>query len=324
MFDFNKTTISMLILSTNLAFAGAMGPVCNKDTVSLPCHETWEVGIYGLYLQPSYNGDPEQFNIPVGTQFSIEDSLGTVLVRPNLNKDWQWGFKLEAAYNFNTGNDLKVTYYHWNDTTKQRLFTEETVVSETDGITLIPTSTFLLPIITAQWDAINFESGQQLDIGPLKNIRVYGGAQYMRLHHKKTITTIESTSDEAKRSHAFHRFIGGGPRAGLDLNHEWTNGLGLYANGGIALLVGESKFRLLSDSGVRGSFTAIVPGLDMKAGLNYTYVMETGNLKLDLGYLMLNYFRPFHTGASNFGTDGLASDFGLQGPYIGLKWTGNA
>ena len=65
----------------------------------------------------------------------------------------------------------------------------------------------------------------------------------------------------------------------------------------------------------------VVPELEAKAGATYTYSMASyGDISLDGGWMWINYFEPM-----TYGDDGEAhsANFGLQGPYLGLKWVGN-
>ena len=125
-------------------------------------------------------------------------------------------------------------------------------------------------------------------------------------------------------------YNGFGPRLGADMAYDWGNGLGIYANGAGALLAGTSKFSttntnvLLSRSvTTNSSTTTVVPELEAKLGATYSYAMAQGDVTLDIGWMWVNYFNAVRTQGSNLLEASENGDFGLQGPYIGLKWLGN-
>lgn len=318
--SFFKTSTVSLILSTNLVFAGSMGPVCSPTSVTVPCkYVGWELGADALYLQPSY-GDALGY---LGTTNNRNTGAITGVVKNN--PEWTWGFKLEAAYYFNTGNDLNLNWYHMG----KRTF--ETNANNTVGFVQRSMTTDIAAI-TPQWDAVNIELGQHVDFGLLKNIRFHGGAQYARIKTDKlntdTIYAPGDSNDERMYSSSF------GPRVGTDLLYGWDNGLSIYANAATAILVGTSKFNsIIQNTTFPGSGLtyhankrSIIPELEAKLGINYTYTTGPGSLLLNLGYMWVNYFHAqpnmIHRGPGvpfNYATE---VNFAVQGPYAGLKWVG--
>ncbi len=323
MLNLKKTAVAVLALGSSAVFAGSMGPVCSAVNVTIPCEATaWDFGAKALYLKAE-TGDNSGFSPVIDTANVIDHA-------PN----YKWGFEVEGSYHFNTGNDLNINWYHLSNsssasigaqpaTSFTSLFGIETTTVNSASLSLDP-----------KWDAVNIELGQHVDFDSNKAIRFHGGAQYARLTNN-----IDSASDvnfalastavpvtvagftQAQDYH--HTYNGFGPRVGMDLGYDWGNGLGIYANGATAILAGTRSFsdsytdNLTNSVSTSLSRTAIVPVMDAKLGATYTYAMAQGDLTLDAGWMWVNYFNV----RSN--VEGDVSDFGLQGPFVGLKWLGN-
>jgi len=316
MLNLKKTALAVLAFGSSAVFAGSMGPVCSAVNVTVPCEATaWDFGAKALYLKPSVNVD---------SGFSTNGNAPTNAPKYN------WGFEIEGSYHFNTGNDLNINWYHLSKSNSNS-FGAQPAYAFNDPITGAFTSTVEggNSSTDPKWDAVNFEFGQHVDFGDNKAIRFHGGAQYARLanntslnageliHFGTTTTSYDFTSVVNKTYNGF------GPRVGMDMSYDWGNGLGIYANGATAILAGTRATNgTYTDSrhnsiGGSSSDTVIVPALDAKLGATYTYAMAQGDLTLDAGWMWVNYF-DVHNDASSS-----ASNFGLQGPFIGLKWLGN-
>jgi hypothetical protein len=302
MLNLKKTAVAVLALGSSAVFAGTMGPVCTPGSVTVPCERTaWDFGVRALYLETT------------GDDYFSNTTFGTTTRYHETDNDWGWGFQLEGSYHFNTGNDVNVNWYHLKRTTTH------TYDSGTVG------APFFSFRNEPQWDAVNFEFGQHVDFGEQKNIRFHGGAQYARIERDSrwyNTSTTDFRSTERK-------FNGFGPRVGLDMSYDLTNGFAVFANGATALLVGDSKFSNTfgpAASNSYGSRTIIVPELEAKLGVAYTYAMAQGDLTLDAAYMVVNYFDVHHNGfissTATFNPQ-TQSNFGLDGIIFGAKWVGN-
>ena len=341
MLNLKKTAIAVLAFGSSAVFAGTMGPVCTPGAVTVPCESTaWDFGAQALYLKPSYNG-LGQFGLgAIQTTPTAVAGTTTVNTFNNANNsgNWGWGFKLEGSYHFRTGNDLNLNWYHLG-TTQDRsdaLATGTTYVSNfpaTGGFTALAANQASGQLKT-KWDAVNLEFGQLAHFGELENIRFHGGVQYSYINPSVNAALRDSTTTGYELQSSSLKYNGFGPRVGADFAYGWGNGLGMYANTASALLVGTQKFTQsalnVTPAGVQesdnfhGSSTQIVPDLEAKLGLTYTYAMAQGDLSLDVGWMWVNYFNALaYEGAAAGAPLGQTTNFGVQGLLFGLKWVGN-
>lgn len=311
MLNLKKTAVAVLALGSSVAFAGTMGPVCAPGNVTVPCEmQAWDFGVQALYLKAARNSSSA--NYIADTELNGNNRL------VDNDPDWGWGFKLEGSYHFLTGNDLNLNWYHLGDSKETRTFSGNTsLINQVNPGRQVFS-------IDPQWDAVNLELGQHVDFGQFKNIRFHGGVQYARIKNDIRVTGYNVAGVNTYGYAEDAKFTGFGPRIGTDMSFDMGNGFAVYANGAVAVLAGDSDLSAtltpVNPAGVAttvsGSRTTLVPELEAKLGAKYTYAMAQGDLTLDAGYMWVDYLNVQTTAALN------DTDFGVHGPYVGLKWVG--
>ncbi|HHF0523892.1 TPA: Lpg1974 family pore-forming outer membrane protein [Legionella anisa] len=319
---FKKATIAVLGLAASIATAGSMGPVCTPGNVTVPCATNlWDFGAQALYLRSVYGAEK-------AFQF------GTAPLNKELKNDWNWGYFLEGSYHFNTGNDITINWMHFSTSAGQ---------TELFGSLTIPAAN--VPLIPAPFefinrnriDQVNVVMGQHTDFSIRKKIRFYAGLQY---------ANIQSTGDNyyitsivpSLASNPFSKFDntdykGIGPVAGINYAYYITDSLSVTANGGGSILYGTNRYHagfvftplhaIVEQISLRKN--AIVPSLEAKLGVNYAHATPIGLANIQVGYQVVNYFHVLEEQIlPNLFGPVRAVDYGVYGPYFGLKLISNA
>ncbi|KTC91530.1 Lpg1974 family pore-forming outer membrane protein [Fluoribacter dumoffii] len=319
---FKKITISVLGLAASIATAGSMGPVCTPGNVTVPCvTNLWDFSAQALYLRSIY-----------GSEKSIQ--FGTLPLNKEIKNDWNWGYRLEGSYHFNTGNDVSVNWMHYSTSIDP---------TELAGVLVIPS--IGLPPIPAPFefisrnriDQVNVVMGQHTDLGMRDKMRFYGGLQYANIQStSKSYYITEEIPFIA--SNPFSKFDnteykGFGPVVGIDYAYYLTNALSLTANGSGSILIGTNRYHagftvypteaIVEQVAYRKK--GVVPSLEAKLGINFAQQTPIGLANIQAGYQIVNYFHVLEaqTLPNLFGPVRTV-DYGLFGPYFGLKLIGNA
>lgn len=323
-----KTTIAVLgLVASGYAAAGAMGPVCTPGNVTVPCEaRKWELGADALYMRPIYSAHKSLQFVPTVPTGAVSSEVADV------RDDWSWGFRVMGSFYFNTGNDITVNWTHLNSKGDFNNLLAPLAVP--------PATVLQVPAnyeSRDQFDQANIVLGQHVDVSARKKMRFFGGMQYANIQSNatsylnypliplqfgSTVSVFDNTD-----------FKGIGPVAGIDYSYALFNGLSVTANGTGSILVGTSRYHegFVVDNlhaiyaQVSARKKSIVPSLEAKLGLNYAHDFWEGTINIDAGYQAINYFNPLFS--QNFQLPNAqvqAVNYGLFGPYFGLKYVGNA
>lgn len=303
------------VILGSLAFAGTMSsfPHCISNQVTVPCNTSaWDLGVQALFLKPLYSATKQY-------EFSSNS------LKENTS-DWNWGYRIEASYHFNTGNDLSMTWTHVDSDFNHSNFSEITPFVESLSI---PFAVYQKEI----FEQVNLLFGQYAFLSAAKSMHFFSGLQYAKIqvdssNFYETSLPIVAPLGFVQDKNTY--FKGVGPIVGVDYDYKLPYHVSLTAQASLALLYGNgyynnsyvflpSELVILSTYANKSSF---VPSTEMKVGLKYLNLLSEGFLTIEGGYQALNYLRALHASQPGCFNCLTSSDFGLYGPYLGVKWVG--
>lgn len=342
MVNLKKAALAVLALGVSAAATAGMyapppAPGCQAGDVSVGCEKRgWMIGAEALYVKVGNVG-----------QVTATQSAALVNDVPVYNTDfdgfapdWNWGFRLQAAYMFGTGNDINVNWTHFVKDSNQTVSNSD-AGSQLYGLfisNVLATGEAIDNVETAvdnKFDSINFEFGQTVHFGEKVDTRFHAGLQYANIRQTLSQTGWNGIdADATDYSSTESKFNGIGPRAGLDSSYNFGNGMSVFGNFAGAILVGQLKYSatetftdadgnatgpsLSSDSSASTSF---VPEAEARLGVAYSKPMAQGDLKVEAGYQVAEYWDALST--TTYGETEDSTAFNFQGVFLGLTWTGN-
>lgn len=308
-------------------------------------------------------------NLPSGFEFSVTGDwlqptasnvyygiLTTPLPLPTPNwrskaidPSYSFGYALAARYMFAcTGNDVGLSWDH--------LYT-----TDSDSFHAIG-SQFVAPFyevgpnggairqahgkVKFKFDVINLDAGQFVNLGQHVRLHLFGGLSGAYLKQELTTVFQDNLPTFVVKHEDDSRYLGIGPRFGLDTTYYVGCGFGVTGEAAGSMLIGTLKTNTSFTSsspqllalGIVSNHQAIsaddttqvVPGFDAKLGLNYTHQFCANTiLRVEAGYRAATYFNAINqfnpstvVQAIELGTVAVAtmaqtqSNFGVNGPYL--------
>ncbi len=331
-------------LSFALVALGLSAPAFADSTVLVPSqHGGFKVGIDALYLRPT-NSD-----LNYATTVSFPTNFRQGFERnATIDPSYDWGFYAQVGYLFPcTGNDLTLAYtYLRSDET-------DSVVGVSSGEALLlpigqlfSGATFGVATGKAKFDlnAVDLEGGQRFTTGTY-DMRMFAGLRYANIDHQlQSFGAPFSSSGTTFGAQEFKsQFRGLGPRIGVDGRYCLSSGFGVDANLSTALLIGHvdgcydaafttgtgDDLTVTNFSAKNGSENRVVPVLEGKLGVDYTYIMDCrckSALTFEAGYQATNYFnaddhaRVVSTSGTSFAYQNNTSDVAFDGIYFGVRY----
>ncbi len=300
-----KITLAFLGLATMpVAFAGTMGMVCVPGKVIVPCHESqWSFAADALYVD-TVNSAKAYATLTPGA------------IAP-LNNPWDWGVHLAGSYQYNTGNDIALSWLHATAMDSQFGLTGPFVIPTLAQPVVLPFS------LTNQnsIDKVDAVLGQEVQLSPRNTLRFYAGAQYAGI--QQNIIHYYAPGGYSDKVN----YKGAGPVVGLDYSYEVLPQLSIIANSATSFLYGPTLMNsgyVISSVNFATQYekrNTVVPGFEAKLGVSYAYTMAQGVVNVRAGYQVVDYLNAFQTADA---TSITTSNYALYGPYFGLKYIANA
>ncbi|MDF3054537.1 MAG: hypothetical protein K0Q74_444 [Gammaproteobacteria bacterium] len=222
--------------------------------------------------------------------------------------------------------------------------------------------------VNTKLDAIDLDVGQYVDIGTRLRMRMFGGLRFARVSsdlstdfYSTEVNNSEGEITEVRLNEQFNsKFTGVGPRVGVDSVYHIGSCFGVVARAAVGLLVGQTEtdsqfaynatthFReiLAAEQNLSAKIdssdsTRVVPVLDAKLGLNYSFTFENQSiLTLEAGYQATQYIDAIDRLDGGFSVASISdnkniereanliqgqavrttSGIGFSGPYLSLNW----
>lgn len=343
-----RLVLALVAMSVSpLTFAGTYTPpVCTSHAVTIPCESTaWDVGFEVFWA----NATPDDLNYAYTT--NIGDNAFSY---KRQEVEYQFGFELDVSMHFATGNDLTVRWERSHNDHRDNFVAPLTDTSRVitnygvDGSLFFNSNKVVVPgdAVSSQYrynfDAVNAEFGQHIDVGDDMDLRLHGGLQYARIDFTKTLqyTTAKGAQGSTNITNSLvteSDFDGLGARMGLDADYYVGQGFGVVGRGAIGLIVGNIESQLLayndatgSGATLSGTGTAVlkevinfesenvvVPTALIKAGVNYGNDMFYGHVNFEAGWRWEGYFQSIRF-VPNVAAE--VSSFTLAGPYLSVSY----
>jgi hypothetical protein len=325
-----KSLFFLMFLGPIGCFAGMMN-ACQAEGVLASCRlPLWTVGGHAMYVQAT--------SAAFQQQSYQHDSLSTTSFETGANLPWAWGFALDAAYQYEEANSLTLNWYHLRTEAQVALAAPISYTNwvAVDPLTMAPVvfESFVIDnaqtVIKPAWDQVNAALAKTIHLGASAKLHLHGGVNYSHVAYTGKYFVegaVQLKNEGAKSLNQLHGFSasynGFGLRTGFQAIHDFENHFSLYADAAVSMLAGTQKSSQQIDTKLdarsydgfyNNSQMRVVPEFDGRLGAAYDYQLVQGILSADISWLWVNYFNAF---TSN------AYDFGIQGLYFGLKWTGD-
>lgn len=266
---------------------------------------SWDFYSTGLYLKPQNINN-------ITTSISEDPSV-------NLPTQFEWGFNLKGRYFFDGGRDTKIIWVHFKDEKDETLLEPKQIRS--NDPTLNSQGGLVPYAYTSQFDILEFEYGQNIDLFNRLHMRIHGGLEYanIRSDYRYTVDiTNNNTRTQDSESNQYSYYVVG-PRIGLQFDYSVFDSWDIVVEGSASVLqqIGQYDITinlLVTNGGAtqlqrtlttQNDLEGPLVGIEMLFGISHELTSLSHHLSFTGGY------------TSYIFTESWAS---WGGGYIGAKW----
>lgn len=321
--------IALAALSVSASSLAAGFPACTSHKVGVPCNKkAWDISVEGIWGQPT-NDDLDIW--------TWQDNNGNLyqnnFVDPDQDDRADMGFRLAWSYHATQGREFALSWTRYDEKHRENLSAEE--VEDDTSATMRANARF-------EFDAINAEFAQHVNLGSRMDLRLHAGVQYVNLDHHLSFSDpvgFDGGDNDYTMANFTSRLDAFGARFGTGMNYAINHDIHVIASAAVSLLVGDidSKYEDLSnrndvfqkvDNGLDDRHT-VLPATEGRIGINYTHGVDKGMVTAELGYHVQTVYhsiihaQPIEGFGGNNGPTSprqSISNFGFHGPYLKLKY----
>ena len=343
----------LAILSAACLFTGsAQADECCQPDCNWRCGD-FAVGVDGLYWKAM------QCPFHYASEITMFESSGTPARSAKntyeIKADYDWGFRLHADYGINCSL-FGISYLYYR--TSERASREPERSGGTPPNRLVPTNlplngTTVFDIVKGtmrlEYQNADFRYGQFLHRSCDCNVYAFGNVRWVDLQREDTIEALEGTNQWRFEREA--EFKGVALGVGLGGRFHICNGFYAYGEINTMGVIGNTKtpkYVMFDGSALNGdgaelttnfsSPTCVIPALDFRLALNYTFCCDCVDAIIEVGYEVNHYWNALafpndaiyrNVNIADIATDGDAQlldlndtrgchDIGFAGPYFGV------
>lgn len=303
-----KSAFLALLLMTVLFMAKAH-PYMNESkryttNFSATNEYQWQFGGNALYLKP------ENFN-----------DLGSDIPRDitfNLLTYLDWGFNLYGRHLLPGGRFSRLVWLHFKDAKDETLIEPRQIVGNDPNLNgqggTVPYA------YNSQFDIVEYEYGQLLNLTEHIHMRVHGGLEYVRaaVGYRFSAEVTSNNTLHQQNENAQLKFNGVGPRIGLDLAYDvfqgWTLGV-------------ETSLAILDRAGYLDTSESVVQsngGVQFRQDLSFEDTLAGPVATFQLHFSVTHDFSAFNEHLSlsaGYASYLFMTEWGSWGGlYVGAKW----
>lgn len=354
-----------LVCGSAYAAAGNEAPLPTSNDVNMTAPDqsgSWSLGVTGVLMKPTNSSTnyATQYDYTVDSNGNHTNATSTP---ETVTAGYYKWFGADITYAFpGHGRDVTLAYegLHGSsaDSTTNNFDNEipapatyHYLIGNITGADL----SYIKAEIDTQYDAGDLVFGQKFNVGQRVQLHPFMGLRYARIDiEQKFNETLEAFPNDGDfggnvDGKADSTFSGIGPRFGSDAGITLGRGFSLRGRLGLSALVGSQQYTVAYNQNAiyrnafnlpptshestktldDGSVTRIIPEIDGRLGLNYTYhFASTTALGFEAGWQATDYLQAVsNTSTTNTSRDDFGvepphyeySNFGLQGPYARIQ-----